>query len=775
MKKLITLTFSLLCICTLSFGQYYYVKVAPVPGYNPGGLNNDNEYPNGGGLAAGWNSILGPSVISPAWSSNQSIPFNFNFNGSPVNQYTVSSTGVLTFNVGATTAPSSSNTALPSGSIPDNSVCIWGIEASGPNDEVLTKTFGSSPDRQHWVFFTSHSLNGGWCYWSIVMEESSDRIYIVDQRNQGTSGGVSMGIQIDGSTAISVTGSPSVLPESGNSETTSDNLYYEFVYGVQPAIDGELLTFETPSYVNVTNNIIKGDIKNLGSSTITSIDLNYSIDNGATITQNLTGLSIATFTEYDFSHSTPWWAPPGTYSVKVWISNVNGLGPDANSGNDEITRIITVVDPIPNIIPSYVSVTNTFNYEIIGNSSNQVSIPRDLDFNLNGDLWTINKGTENSGGSTVKFTNPGTTGQTSLYQQDGNAWHFMSLPSGIAFSDNGNFATSTSVYDANHNGGAPFAGPTLWSSDPAIYAQPSGGNGSHLDMLHESPYCMGIASESDNVFWVFDANNNDIVRYDFGDDHGPGNANHDDGKVRRYPELVVNWIDADISCHLVLQNTGWLYIVDGGNQRILRLDINSGTVGGTPNFPQYDNVLAEYTNVTGVTWEVVVSTGLTQPSGIDVIDDYLIVSDYSNGDIVIYDVSSMPATEVGRLQTNDPGIMGLVIGPEGRIWYANATENKIVKIEPTQIIVGIEDIINNNKLLIYPNPSNGLVTIENKIKTNCNSSVYLLDVFGKEIYRRDNLSGTKNTFDFSGLSNGLYFLTLNNGINKYTEKLVIKQ
>ena len=394
MKKLIALIYSIFFICTLSFGQYFYVKLA-APGQNPGGLNNDDEKPNGSGLPSGWNSILGPSVTSPTWSSIKNIPFSFNFNGSSVTQYKVSSTGVLTFNTGAATAPSSSNVALPSANIPDKSICIWGIEASGTNDEVLTKTFGTSPNRQHWVFFTSHSLNGGWSYWSIVLEESSDRIYIVDQRNSGTSGGVSMGIQIDGSTAISVTGSPSVLPESGSSFQASDNVYYVFIYGPPlPAVDGELVTFETPSYVNLTNNNIIGHIKNLGSTTISSLDLNYSIDNGATITQNLTGLSIATFTEYDFSHSTPWWAPAGTYSVKVWISNVNGLGPDADSGNDEITKNITVVDPIPNIIPSYASVTNTFNYEVIANSSNQVSTPRDLDFHLNGELWTINKGTE---------------------------------------------------------------------------------------------------------------------------------------------------------------------------------------------------------------------------------------------------------------------------------------------------------------------------------------------------------------------------------------------
>ena len=40
---------------------------------------------------------------------------------------------------------------------------------------------------------------------------------------------------------------------------------------------------------------------------------------------------------------------------------------------------------------------------------------------------------------------------------------------------------------------------------------------------------MGIAYETGNVYWIFDGNNNDIVRYDFVADHGPGNTFHDDG------------------------------------------------------------------------------------------------------------------------------------------------------------------------------------------------------------------------------------------------------
>jgi len=436
---------------------------------------------------------------------------------------------------------------------------------------------------------------------------------------------------------------------------------------------------------------------------------------------------------------------------------------------------VALFSQIPNIIGSYTSTTNTFIYDTIGTTANQVLFPKDLDFDLNGSLWSINTGSVNSGGSTVKFLLPGQAGQSSLKQSDGNAWHFMSLPTGIAFSsENGNFATSTGVFDANHNS-TDFTGPSLWASDSLVYAQPSPGNGSHLDMLHESPYCMGIAHEVDNVFWVFDAYTGDVVRYDFGNDHGPGGANHDDGKVRRFPEIAVNWISSSVASHLVVdKNTNWLYIVDGGNARVLRLDITSGTPGGIPVFAQ-NEILAEYTNVTGTTWEVVVNTGLVQPSGIDVVDDRLIVSDYSNGDIVIYDISStttMPTTEIGRLNTSTgSGIQGIVVGPSGRIWYANTTKHKIVKIEPSTILNGVDELNKGNIISVYPNPSNGFVTIESK---ELSSSLIVTDISGKEVYRNNLVIGLKNNFNFSYLSNGLYFVNVTSGKSNQVKKLIIK-
>ena len=95
-------------------------------------------------------------------------------------------------------------------------------------------------------------------------------------------------------------------------------------------------------------------------------------------------------------------------------------------------------------------------------------------------------------------------------------------------------------------------------------------------------------------------------------------------------------LNARVRNHLELDdNKKWLYFVDGGNQRILRLDITTGTTNGAPSWgPQ--ETLAEYQKMTGFSWEEVVTTGLTQPAGIDIIDNHLVVTDYYNGDIVFY-------------------------------------------------------------------------------------------------------------------------------------------
>ncbi|MFT7588327.1 MAG: hypothetical protein ACI959_000534, partial [Limisphaerales bacterium] len=262
-------------------------------------------------------------------------------------------------------------------------------------------------------------------------------------------------------------------------------------------------------------------------------------------------------------------------------------------------------------------------------------------------------------------------------------------------------------YDANHDGGTPFTGPALWDSNLDVYAMPSGGNGSHIDMLHASPYSMGIAHEIDNVFWVFDANSNDIVRYDFADDHGPGNTFHGDAIVRRYPEVVVDWVNQDIPSHMILdKETNWLYVVDGSTATVKRVDITSGTIGGTPSFSATE-ALAEYRNVTGITQEVAIDGGLDMPVGIEVIGDRLLVSDMGTSEIVVYDLnSSIPFAELGRIPTDATEIMGIKVGPEGNIWYVDAAANEVVKLSP--ISTGIDDLTSPQvSISVVPNPASG--------------------------------------------------------------------
>ena len=60
----------------------------------------------------------------------------------------------------------------------------------------------------------------------------------------------------------------------------------------------------------------------------------------------------------------------------------------------------------------------------------------------------------------------------------------------LAFGDNGGFANTLDVQDANNNPNGYFSGCTLWEADTSIYARINQNGpelGSHWDMLHQSP------------------------------------------------------------------------------------------------------------------------------------------------------------------------------------------------------------------------------------------------------------------------------------------------
>lgn len=535
-----------------------------------------------------------------------------------------------------------------------------------------------------------------------------------------------------------------------------------FSFAAQPPVvrDLSVVDLQAPLYRTFGQNVaVRGTVQSFGTTVVNSFDLNYSVDGGAPVVQSISGLNLQTGERYGFEHQTPWVpGATGSFALSVWASNINGAA-DLNTVNDAAGSTHVISSPKPNIIDDIVAAPVPV-VVAVANSNQDILVPRDLAFHpdlARNELWVLNKDTEASGSSTVKFTGAGTTGQTHLWQEDPNNWHFMSLSTGLAFGDNGNFATSPGVYDANHNGGSPFTGISLWSSDPAIYAQNLFGPlGSHLDMLHVNPNAQGIAHERWNRYWVVDGYNQDVVMNDFMQHHGPGFSWHGDAVIRRYSAMTITRDPNDhIVSHCELDpNSNWLYVVDHGGDRVLRLDITSGSPGGSPSFGPFE-LYVEYTQMVGETWEVVASTGLVEPAGLAIVDDRLLVSDHATGEIVVYDLGTAGLPEVGRIATNSPGIMGIEVGPDGAIWAVNATTHELLKIAHTASVGGEEVVYNAVRPRLFPVPVQDRLTFSGG---NPNDALLVFDPAGRLVLQLTTDTNGRADLDVTALAAGEYVL-----------------
>ncbi len=323
-------------------------------------------------------------------------------------------------------------------------------------------------------------------------------------------------------------------------------------------------------------------------------------------------------------------------------------------------------------------------FTVIGSSEHGLNAVRDLEFNPSSpnQLWTYNTAFH----GTVIFFDPGTAEQTSEVRIDAYGQHFMAYVSSAAFGDNGNFSSCNESRNEWNDAPQPpddFMGPALWPSDLDIFTMvgqafpwvPGELEGSHLDMLHQSPLCMGIAHDVDNVYWVFDGLNGNIVRYDFQADHGPGGGDHSDGIITRYSDATLTRVE-NVPGHMEIDHaTGMLYVADTGGGRIMRLDTATGTnTGSLPG--EWDG--AEYTGMQGADYQLVVD-GLDEPSGLALHEGRLFVSEHGSGDIVAFDLDG---TEIDRLATPSANIMGITIGPAGDLWYVDPVANEVVRVGP---------------------------------------------------------------------------------------------
>jgi len=386
MKRILTLLFVTLISIMMSYGQYYYNTPTVTPGGNPGGLNSTKEEPYGNGLHSSWVNIQ--PAADTLWTAVQTIPFSFQFNGASVTQYKVSTTGVVTFDVSATTYPPTTNAALPSSWVPDKSICIWGLRFSGnwSNDKIVKNTFGTAPNRQHWIFFASYNSNASgndcWTYWSIVLEETTNRIYIVDQRNSTKNNcqpSLTLGLQVNSSTAYMVSGSPNIHSQAGKSKYSYDNEYYEFIPGTRPVYDIAISYIQTASFlaINAAPFEVRGFFYSYGATNVNSYDINYQIDNGPIYSEHVTGSSIPTNGDEWYFHDSLWNPiDTGIYTLSVWVSNINGH-PDDNHSNDTMKKEVQVSPVFTPRLQLYEVFTSSTNPDCLNGNAHLKTVLQD--------------------------------------------------------------------------------------------------------------------------------------------------------------------------------------------------------------------------------------------------------------------------------------------------------------------------------------------------------------------------------------------------------------
>ncbi|MBM4179184.1 MAG: redoxin domain-containing protein [Ignavibacteria bacterium] len=325
---------------------------------------------------------------------------------------------------------------------------------------------------------------------------------------------------------------------------------------------------------------------------------------------------------------------------------------------------------------------------IVAGPSDGVVEPLDLDFNGSylhpQDLWVV---TTDKRGHAIVIVHEATSSKPVITRKkDSRASHFMWRTMALSMGNNGAFATAQNGEPGDGDSEYMFMGPTLWSSDTAVFASRYQDDdkylASHLDMLHQSPYDLGIAHDSANVYWVSDAKYLGISRYDFRDPHEVGGTDHRDGVIRRYVETSITQAERGRPAHIALdKQTGYLYYVDPGKGEIHCLNTKTGRVKDTLRMPPSSSEdVEEFTSVVGAEFWTVVK-GLSRPIGIEVVGKRLLVGDELTSRIYVYAIEGKIVTPMGYIQTQAVSLHGIAVGPDGRIWYVDKKAGTVCRLD----------------------------------------------------------------------------------------------
>ena len=335
-KKLLA-TWCMSMLFLAGYAQVSYQTQYVTNTTNPGGLNTT------GYSQSGWSVVIPGGAATNSWSATQTMPFPFEFFGTPVTHYKVSGNGLVTFDTNAT-ALSVGNYDLPTDSVPDLTICgMWDEFSSnapvGSNDAVVVDTFGVAPNRQFWIKWFSYEYGNpstSFNYWSVVLEETTNKVYVVDHYGFGGPLTGTVGVQKDNQAGISFGDNLALLSSSNN----SDDNYWEFdPFLLVPGNISPTAMTSPSSPVVPGSQPVAIDVYNTGSDTVTSFTVNWTANGLAQTPFNFSG-SLAPFATVNVNL--------GNYNVASGFTNFEFItdlpngGPDGDPTNDTLkTKVCT--------------------------------------------------------------------------------------------------------------------------------------------------------------------------------------------------------------------------------------------------------------------------------------------------------------------------------------------------------------------------------------------------------------------------------------------------
>ncbi len=279
------------------------------------------------------------------WSAAYTIPFAFDYFGTPVTQFVVSKNYLLSFDtsLAGTTVKASlnNNSALPDTAVHDNTIAYYWDNFGNPaplgtNDHVWIGVFGTAPNRQLWVRNWSYETEGrSFSYNNVVFEETTNKIYMTESYCSSAGvGSMTLGVQLNGSVAVQAPGSPALTSTTTNSAWASVT-YWDFTPKLLVNDDASAISIDAPTNpITVGNQAVSATIANPGLNTLNTATVNWSV-NG--VTQTPVSLPAPLASNASASVSLGMFNFTGITTVDVWTSSPNGTV-DANPANDTISE-----------------------------------------------------------------------------------------------------------------------------------------------------------------------------------------------------------------------------------------------------------------------------------------------------------------------------------------------------------------------------------------------------------------------------------------------------